>query len=220
MDSPLLLVVDADPATRDMYDRLLLRCGFRVLLAASAVDAMAAAQRWTPDLITTDLGFDSGGDGCQMTQDLKADDRTKTIPIVAVTAWTDAAPMAQAWAAGCDAVLAKPCELATLLAVVQALLGESLRLTGSDALTVDSPAASTGRRPQMPSHVTFSPPQTPPLVRCPTCDDTLNYQRSVLSRVDPPEQWDFYRCRRCRERFEYRQRTFKLKFVGEADSRF
>jgi len=47
---------------------------------------------------------------------------------------------------------------------------------------------------------------------------TLGYEQSFLSGARYPEQWDQYVCGRCRNVYEYRQRTGHLRLVAESVS--
>ena len=57
---------------------------------------------------------------------------------------------------------------------------------------------------------TLTPDPPPPQLRCPGCDEPLEYRETVLSGVKPPERWDQFHCRAC-GRFEYRHRTRQLR---------
>ena len=122
--TPLLaLLVEDDESSREMYAEWLEFSGFRVAQAASVDEAMEKALRLHPHVITTDTGLHgSSGDGCELCQRLKADDRTRSIPVIAITAWTMGGHIERARAAGCDSVLIKPCLPEDLLAEIHRLL--------------------------------------------------------------------------------------------------
>jgi CheY-like chemotaxis protein len=108
-----------------MYAEFLAFSGFRVVEAASVDEAMEKALRLQPHVIATDLGLGSGGDGCILCQRLKADESTREIPVIAVTAWTMGGHTERAEKAGCDSVLIKPCLPEELLAEIRRLLKKS-----------------------------------------------------------------------------------------------
>jgi two-component system, cell cycle response regulator DivK len=118
---PLVLIVEDDRDNREMYAELLACSGVRVAQSATADDAIEKAHVLRPDIITMDIGLGGHKDGCQVTEELKRDARTKHIPVVAVTAWAMGGHADRARAAGCDAVLLKP-------TLPEALLSEILRL--------------------------------------------------------------------------------------------
>src|SRR5207245_1051891 len=108
--------------TREMYAQWLAYSGFRVAQAAAAEDALAKARKLRPDLITTEMQFEDGKSGLRLCAELKKSEHTKSIPIIAVTAWDMGDCVETARLAGCDLVLVKPCLPETLLAEVQRLL--------------------------------------------------------------------------------------------------
>ena len=119
---PVVLLVEDDPAGRLMYAEWLTLAGFSVEQAHNGLQALERATELRPDAIVTDLNI-PGIDGYELTRRLKSDDRTSTIPIVAVTGY---GPFTQdpsrASRAGCDAVIPKPCLPEDLETTVRSLL--------------------------------------------------------------------------------------------------
>jgi CheY-like chemotaxis protein len=107
-DGPLILVVDDYQDAREMYAEYLLFSGFRVAEARTGNEAIEQALALKPDLILMDLSL-PGMDGWEATRVLKADDRTKDIPVVALTGHALAGASEGARKAGCDAFVVKPC---------------------------------------------------------------------------------------------------------------
>ena len=120
--SQLVLIVEDDVHTREMYAEWLIFSGFRVVEATNGPDAIEKARELRPDVVTTDIGLKGGMDGCQLTESLKSYADTNKIPVIAVTAWAMGGHLERARTAGCDAVLIKPCLPKTLLAEIQRLL--------------------------------------------------------------------------------------------------
>ena len=81
---PLILVVDDYEDAREMYAEYLRFCGFRVAEARNGNEALEQAFTLMPDLILMDLSL-PGMDGWEATRQLKADERTRNIPVVALT---------------------------------------------------------------------------------------------------------------------------------------
>jgi CheY-like chemotaxis protein len=115
---PSILVVDDQADARDMMQQLLSSCGFLVHTAIDGVDAITVAQRVLPSLILMDLMMPRM-DGYEATRRLKADTRTRAIPVLAfsASALTNGRQLAQT--AGCEDLLPKPCDLDRLVSEVR-----------------------------------------------------------------------------------------------------
>lgn len=105
--APLVLVVDDYDDAREMYAESLLVAGFRVAEASTGVEALERARTLAPDVILMDLSL-PGLDGWEATRRLKADARTRDIPIVALTGHALASASRAARQAGCDRFVVKP----------------------------------------------------------------------------------------------------------------
>jgi two-component system cell cycle response regulator DivK len=118
----LILVVDDYQDAREMYAEYLQFSGFRVAEARNGNEAVEQAFALKPDLILMDLSL-PGMDGWEATSRLKADDRTKHIPIVALTGHALAGASEGAKKAGCDSFVTKPCLPDDLVVEVRRMLG-------------------------------------------------------------------------------------------------
>jgi|ERR1051325_6648143 CheY-like chemotaxis protein len=116
-----ILIIEDNELNRDMLSRRLARKGYEVLLASDGETGMAMAGAERPDLILMDMSLPVV-DGWEATRLLKADERLRTIPIIALTAHAMATDRDKALAAGCDDYDTKPIELPRLLAKIDALL--------------------------------------------------------------------------------------------------
>ena len=119
--APEILVVDDNDDTRAMYAELLSTAGFRVRLAASGEEALAAAEQQLPSAIVMDLAM-PGLNGWEATRRLKTGPRTSGIPIIVLTAHALDHYRDVAVAAGCDAFLSKPCAIEDLVAEIRRTL--------------------------------------------------------------------------------------------------
>lgn len=119
--APLILVVDDYQDAREMYAEYLQFSGFRVAEARNGNEAVDQAFALGPDLILMDLSL-PGMDGWEATRRLKADDRTRGIPIVALTGHALAGASEGAKKAGCDAFVTKPCLPDDLVVEVRRML--------------------------------------------------------------------------------------------------
>ncbi len=116
-----ILLVEDNEMNRDMLERRLLRKGFQVILAANGEEGISRAAEDSPDLILMDLSL-PGIDGWEATRQIKADDKTALIPIIALTAHAMTGDREKALAAGCDEYDTKPVELERLLGKIQRFL--------------------------------------------------------------------------------------------------
>jgi CheY-like chemotaxis protein len=119
--APLVLIVDDFADNREMYTQFLLFSGLRVEEAQNGHEALDKAFALTPDLIVMDLSL-PGMDGWEATRRLKADARTRAIPVIALTGHALAGHSKGAMDAGCDSFITKPCLPERLLEEITAML--------------------------------------------------------------------------------------------------
>jgi putative two-component system response regulator len=126
-DRPTILVVEDEPHIRDVLSGLLGALGYRLLMAASAEQALDALNVVSPDLVLTDvhLGAMSGIELCAR---LKADPRYELMPVVILTAVGDLEARVAGLAAGADDFFTKPVEFVELRTRLGALLRVRLLL--------------------------------------------------------------------------------------------
>ena len=129
---PLVLVVEDYQDAREMYAAYLSFSGYRVAEATNGIEAIAQANELMPDIILMDLALPKM-DGWEATRRLKLDDRTRHIPIVALTGHALAGHAEGARRAGCDSFVTKPCLPDALVAEIQRMLAarEAAGGTGS-----------------------------------------------------------------------------------------
>jgi CheY-like chemotaxis protein len=119
-DEITILVVDDYEDNRQMYSELFALEGYRVLEARDGAEGIETALRELPDLIVMDLSLPVI-DGWEATRLLKKNERTRGIPILALTGHAPEGlegHSESAREAGCDAFLAKPCSPDKLLEMV------------------------------------------------------------------------------------------------------
>jgi two-component system, cell cycle response regulator DivK len=104
-----------------MYAAYLQFSGYEVAEATDGIQAIEKALELMPDIILMDLALPRM-DGWEATRRLKSDDRTRHIPIVALTGHALAGHAEGARQAGCDAFVTKPCLPDALVAEIQRML--------------------------------------------------------------------------------------------------
>ena len=110
-----VLIIDDDPAARDLMQRFLTREGFRPLSAESGEQGLEVARKLKPDIITLDVMMPKM-DGWAVLQALKHDPETREIPVIMVTIVDD---KNLGYTLGANDYLTKPVDREQLSAVLQ-----------------------------------------------------------------------------------------------------
>jgi CheY-like chemotaxis protein len=116
---PLVLVVDDGAEARDLYCAYLEFHGFGAEAAEDGPSGIAMALATTPDAIVLDFSMPKM-DGAEVLRRLKADERTRAIPVIMVTAVPELVDREAR--AACAAFLEKPCEPDGLIETIEALV--------------------------------------------------------------------------------------------------
>ena len=114
MKMPKILLVEDNEMNRDMLSRRLIRRGYEVVMAEDGAKGVELANSESPDLILMDLSLPIM-DGWEATRTLKANDSTKAIPVIALTAHAMKSDEDKAKEAGCDDFDTKPVDLNRLI---------------------------------------------------------------------------------------------------------
>jgi two-component system, cell cycle response regulator DivK len=137
----LVLVVEDYQDAREMYAAYLQFSGYRVAEATNGIEAIEKTLELMPDIILMDLALPKM-DGWEATRRLKMDERTKHIPVVALTGHALAGHAEGARQAGCDSFVTKPCLPDALVAEIQRMLAARDGAEGT---------GGPGKRPRTPS---------------------------------------------------------------------
>jgi CheY-like chemotaxis protein len=218
--SSLILLVEPDPDTQAMYVAGLGLSGWIVDSVTDGREALAKAISYRPAAIVMETRV-PGLDGFELCRLLRRDPDTLHIPILVVTGDADAKCIAAAEDAGANRVLIKPCLPHELARMIEATLSTVRDKRSARVGT----AAAAPLKPMPRTHMlsrgyqrsaTTTPPLSPPDLFCPRCDRQLAYQQSHVGGVSPKhsEQWDTFECPAGCGRFQYRQRTRKLRDVS------
>ena len=116
-----ILLVEDNEMNRDMLSRRLIRNGYEVFLAMDGQQGVDMALSERPDLILMDMSLPVI-DGWEATRQIKANDATRQVPVIALTAHAMAGDREKAIEVGCDDYDTTPVEIARLLGKIAALL--------------------------------------------------------------------------------------------------
>ncbi|HYA19755.1 MAG TPA: response regulator [Burkholderiales bacterium] len=118
MNTKRVLIVEDNEKNLKLLRDLLEVKGYLVVAAMSAEEGLPLAQANPPNLIVMDIGL-PGMDGIAALQVLRADARTRTIPVIAVTASVMQPERETILKAGFDGYMRKPIDVMGFLALVQ-----------------------------------------------------------------------------------------------------
>lgn len=133
--SARILIADDYDDNRELLRLMLEAEGYIVREARDGRECVAAARAEVPDLALIDLSMPLL-DGWGTLRELRADERTRSIPCVAVTAFSGNHDRQRTLKAGFDAYLSKPFRARDLLELVQRLLNEHQQTARRSAATV------------------------------------------------------------------------------------
>jgi two-component system, cell cycle response regulator DivK len=123
---PKILLVEDNEMNRDMLSRRLIRRGFEVIFAVDGQQGVDLAKSERPDIILMDMSLPVI-DGWESTRRVKADDATRRVPVIGLTAHAMSGDREKAIEAGCDDYDTKPVELDRLIGKIEKLLGAAKR---------------------------------------------------------------------------------------------
>jgi class 3 adenylate cyclase/AmiR/NasT family two-component response regulator len=120
-EPPLILVVDDVPDNVEILEMRLESLGYQVATAGDGIAALDKTREQLPDLVLLDIMMPRL-DGIETVKRLKADPSLPFIPVILVTAKTDASDVVAGLESGADDYLTKPVDHAALTARVRAML--------------------------------------------------------------------------------------------------
>jgi PAS domain S-box-containing protein len=131
------LVVDDSTVSRRILASLLESAGLQVITATGGIEGVTLAREHRPDVIFMDVKM-ADLDGFSATRQLAADDATKRIPVIAVTASAFGDTKQAARDAGCAAHLPKPVRAEALFAALQTHAGVEFVWEKDEAASTES----------------------------------------------------------------------------------
>ncbi len=121
-----ILLVEDNEANRDMLGRRLTRKGFTVCFAIDGQSGIKMAAQESPDVILMDIALGEDMDGWEATRRIRRDNKTATIPVIALTAHALATDRAKSIEVGCSEYDTKPVDLPRLLRKIASCLPTSM----------------------------------------------------------------------------------------------
>ncbi len=141
---PKILIVEDNEDNWQILSRRLRRRGYDVVVARNGKQGMDMAKAEKPDLILMDMNLPLV-DGWEATRLLKKSNKTKDVPVVALTAHAMSGDRDKCLEAGCDDYHTKPVELSRLLEQIEALLARRVtNLRAAQAASADVAPAPSG----------------------------------------------------------------------------
>jgi two-component system, cell cycle response regulator DivK len=116
-----ILMVEDNELNIDMLKRRLERIGHAVTVARDGLQGVTMAAELTPELVLMDISLPEM-DGYEATRRLRADERTRHIPVLALTAHAMASDRERCLAAGCNDFATKPVDFQSLRGQIDRLL--------------------------------------------------------------------------------------------------
>ncbi|MGZ5569537.1 MAG: Hpt domain-containing protein [Usitatibacter sp.] len=116
--NPLVLVVDDSLTVRKITSRMLAREGYEVATAKDGVDGLQQLQDLRPDCILLDVEMPRM-DGFEFARNVRADERTRSIPIIMITSRTAEKHRNRAAEIGVNEYMGKPYQEEQLLALIK-----------------------------------------------------------------------------------------------------
>lgn len=134
--SKRILIVEDEPAIREMVESALISAGFATALAGDASEADAEIRIATPHLILLDWMLPGVG-GVEFARRLRRSDATRETPIIMLTARCEEPERLQAFETGIDDYVSKPFSVRELLARIKAVLRRSAGADDDAAIEVE-----------------------------------------------------------------------------------
>ena len=116
-----ILIVEDDPALLEVTAYNLQSAGYSVVTSLSGDEGLLLAKSESPDLILLDVML-PGLSGVEVCQRLRADSRTKNIPVIMLTAKSEEVDQLIGFAVGADDYVTKPFSVRVLQERIRAIL--------------------------------------------------------------------------------------------------
>ncbi len=119
MEQKTILYIEDNFHNRRIVRKILQSQGYSLIEAEDGISGLAMVQELEPPLVLLDIGL-PGMDGLEVVGRIKADERLREIPVIALTASAMRGDRERFLAAGCDDYLSKPIQAMELINMVKA----------------------------------------------------------------------------------------------------
>ena len=113
-----VLLVDDVGDDLELYSEALSRHRLNVVTASTGPQALEKALTWVPQAIVLDVGLPGSLDGIEVCRRLKAAEQTRQIPVIFLSAFSDARTRERARHVGAASYLVKPCLPSALVSAI------------------------------------------------------------------------------------------------------
>ena len=117
-----VLIVEDNELNMMLWNDVLEAQGYELLKTAFGAEGVRIARERRPDLILLDIRLPDIS-GFVVARALKADESTRLIPVIALTAFAQTEHQQQSLANGCDGYISKPVNVLNFLKTVETWLG-------------------------------------------------------------------------------------------------
>jgi two-component system cell cycle response regulator DivK len=128
-----ILIVEDEPKNLKLLRDLLQRFGYEILEAPDGEQGVKITMEKIPDLILMDIMMPKM-DGLEATRIIKADNKTKHIPVIALTSYAMKGDREKTLEAGCDGYIAKPIDIQEVLKTIEHFLTAQEKVYPPDKL--------------------------------------------------------------------------------------
>jgi two-component system cell cycle response regulator DivK len=128
-----ILIVEDEPKNLKLLRDLLQRFGYEILEAPDGEQGVKITMEKIPDLILMDIMMPKM-DGLEATRIIKADNKTKHIPVIALTSYAMKGDREKTIEAGCDGYIAKPIDIQEVLKIIEHFVTAKEKVSSPDKL--------------------------------------------------------------------------------------
>jgi two-component system phosphate regulon response regulator PhoB len=130
-----ILIVEDEPAIQELLAFNVIQCGFRAIQALDVASAMVHITRALPDLVLLDWMLPDTT-GVEFARRLRADQRTRNIPIIMLTARSEERDKVTGLESGADDYITKPFSPRELMARIRAVLRRRMPEISEETVTI------------------------------------------------------------------------------------